>query len=276
MKNPALLLLSSLLVPVVAIHPLDSFGLIDWVTAKEGGYFNAKQELRLENPYDPTSRVTLVAKTPIKEGEILSTIPWNLIITAADDDVDEISGELNCDTIRQLAAEMALGEGSEYGPYIQYLNSLGPNQIPSSWSMDGKELFVDILGGEEQELPPGSAVSLLDDDWHDMCRGGVDGDVAAALVFQRALDDTFMIPIFDWYTHRNGDYYNVKSELKPGLHFQIVARRPIEAGETIHNSYDLCDDCNDDAVESGYGTPGTRPIPSLLSSFLYCVVSIVQ
>jgi hypothetical protein len=30
----------------------------------------------------------------------------------------------------------------------------------------------------------------------------------------------------------------------------------IEAGEQIHNSYDLCDECDKSAVKSGYGTAG--------------------
>jgi hypothetical protein len=249
------------------INGTDAFGIIDWIREQPGGIFNPRQELRLQDPTDPTSRWMLYATDSIEQGEILSKIPWPSILmppqTDDDDDGDDalfdFTGDLNCDTARYLQQELGLGNDSKFGPFIQYLNALpdGQPQIPSAWSKEGKEVLVELLGGFDPSLPPGEPVQMLDEDWYLNCEGTDDGVVAASLILQRGLYDTFMVPTYDWYTHRNGDFFNIQTEMVAGEYFAITARRPIQAGEPLHNSYDLCDECNEEAVDSGYGTPGT-------------------
>jgi hypothetical protein len=245
----------------------DAFGIIDWIRDQPGGggVFNPKQELRLQDPKDPTSRWMLFATDSIEKGEILSKIPWNSIIMPQTDDFDPLenedmyTGDLNCDTTRLLEQELGLGEGSKFGPFIQYLKALpeGQPQIPSAWSKEGKEVLVELLGGLDPDLPPGEPVEMLKEDWLLNCEGSQEGAIAASLILQRGLYDTYMVPTYDWYTHRNGDFYNIQTNLVEGEYLEIKARRPIQAGEPLHNSYDMCDQCNEDAVDQGYGTPGT-------------------
>jgi hypothetical protein len=137
---------------------------------------------------------------------------------------------------------------------------LPTSQLPCVYSDIGQALLLEILGGEDQEIPPGSMFDYIEIDWHRGCKVDPNDNFAtnaAALVMQRSMGDNLMVPIYDWYTHRNGKYFNTKNEIVLGEYFHVLARRTIEAGEQIHNSYDLCDECDESAVEQGYGTPGT-------------------
>ena len=233
----------------------DVFGIIDWVNNHERGYFNPKQELRLEDPQDPDSRWMLFAKEPIEEGEILSTVPWEYIIAPYDYGMD-ISGDLNCETVNTLHEEMNQEHKPELSPYMEYLRNLPEGQIPSLWSEDGKDIIIELLGGREQEIPPRDIVTILEYEWLDSCNGDQEKAKTASIVMQRGVYKAFMVPTSDWYTHRNGNYYNIKTDLIDKENFQVRARRPIKAGEPLHDSLDLCDQCNEDMVDSGYGTPG--------------------
>lgn len=247
--------------PSLLVNGTDAFGVVDWIRAHPGGYFHPKQELRLQNADDPSSRWMLFATDDIPEGEVLSKIPWDLLIGPQDSagvTEEDLTGSLSCDAARHLAQKLQAGSDSEYAPFLQYLNTIPPlqTQIPGAWSAEGKEVLVELLGGLDPTLPPGEPVHLLDEDWYRNCKGDIDGAQAATLLIQRGLFDTFMVPTYDWYTHRNGDYYNIRTEWKFGEYVQVSARRPIQKGEPLHNSYDMCDFCDEDAVENGYGTPG--------------------
>jgi SET domain len=232
---------------------VNDFGLLHWLISN-GGEFNTKQELR----YDEASHLAIFAKEPIEEGEVLAKIPMELFLgpESVDDEVDD-NDDFFCILVTIVAEEMERGADSFYAPYVQYLYFLlesGPT-IPSAWSKLGKALLMEMLGGDEQSVPPGAAVTLLDDAWFDECKGTAELESVAGLVKQKS-DGDFMIPIFDLYTHRNGKYYNVKTKYENGNFVQVSARRSISAGEQLHNSFDLCDDCNLELVEMGYGTPG--------------------
>jgi hypothetical protein len=235
-------------------------GIVEWLNSFEGGYFNPKQEIRRENPDDPNSIVGIFAKEAIEENELLSQIPWDALISAdgAEEDGDDEDGSLHCGTVRNTAREMKLGEKSKYAPYVSHLLSQREGQIPSAWSEAGKALLVDILGGEgdSQTLPPQDPFSWLDEDWYESCHGDVNDSVAAQaamLVVSRA-DDDLMVPVYDMYNHRNGEWYNTKTSTIEEKHSQVRARRTIEAGEQLYNSYNFCDEC--DLRSDNYGTPG--------------------
>ena len=249
--------------PFLGGNGTDPFGIIDWIRGQPGGIFNPKQELRLQDGMDRSSRWMLYATDAIEEGEILSKIPWQSILMPQEvefDPLEDITGDLNCDTTRYLIEQMRLDNTSTFAPYIRYLKALpeGQPQIPSAWSEKGKQVLVELLGGLDPVLPPGEPIQKLDDDWYLNCEGTDEGIVAASLIFQRGLYDTYLVPTLDWYTHRNGNFYNIQTEFENGDYIALKARRPIQAGEPLHNSYDMCDECNEEALESGYGTAGKR------------------
>lgn len=231
--------------------------LIEWVNKRRNGFFHPKLQVRHRSSDDG---LTIFVKERIEEGEILSQIPWTIIIKSdsniQDEDVPE--GNLDCGLVRNLAKELKLDYKSKYAPYIKYLLSVRNGQIPSGWSEAGKLLIHEILGGANQEIPPGSITSMLDDEWFEACNGDENDATstkAAELVMQRD-DNDLMVPLYDLIEHRNGNYTNTKTNLVEKKYHQTIASRPIEPGEQVYKSYDLCEDCNEDAIELGYGTSG--------------------
>lgn len=247
--------------------------LTKWLDSVEGGTFNNKQEIRPVNEDSDGKGVFygIFAKESIKKGEVLSQIPWDFIITDEESDpslsVNDLEdGVLKCGTARNLAKEMkqvqTLGKyindpnsASRYGPYIQYLLDQPRGVIPSDWSEKGKQMFQETLGGRRQTVPPNYAATWLDEDWYEDCNGDPKDELSAAaamLVVSRA-DDDLLVPVYDMYNHRNGKYYNTHMKVVRGEHYQVTARRDIEAGEQIYNSYNMCDNCG--GRQDGYGTP---------------------
>jgi hypothetical protein len=253
-------------ISLVSSSDIVDHGLVEWLNSLEGGYFNPKQEIRREdpnpNPNDANSMVGIFAKELIEEGELLNQVPWHAIITAqgGENEVEDDESVLSCGTARNVAKEMRLGpEGSKYGPYIGYLLTQPEGQIPSAWSKEGQILLLDVLGGKaDTQLPPIDATSWLEEDWYRSCHGDSNDPFAAhaaMLVVQRA-DDEFMVPIYDLYNHRNGDYFNTRLTINYGVNHLMRASRTIQPGEQLHNSYNMCDECG--GRSEGYGTPGIR------------------
>jgi hypothetical protein len=52
-----------------------------------------------------------------------------------------------------------------------------------------------------------------------------------------------LIPIYDLINHRNGDWFNTDPSFVQGEYYQLVAVRPIKAGEQLQNSYNQCPWC---------------------------------
>ena len=199
---------------------------------------------------DPSTPLGVYAKRPIKEGEVIARIPWQTIITS--DDPDE-EGQMCCGLVRAIAREMRLGDRSEYAPYAVYLNSEPDGQIPSSWSEAGKKLLVDIL---QDQMYPDYPVEWITKDWYERCGGDPRDKIsakAAMLVVQRS-DDEIMIPGYDAYNHRNGNWTNAAQEIVQKKYHETTALRDIEVGEEILISYDKCEEC--DGRHFGYGTGG--------------------
>ena len=163
------------------------FGLADWVNSLKGGYFNRKQEIRREDdPSDPhKSIVGVFARERIEDGELLNRVPWEAIIMPEDDyepvdDELEEEAELSCAAARKLAKEMRLGKDSRYAPYILYLLNQPHGQIPSSWSAEGRQLLQTVLGGtpNNPRIPPNSAMSWMEEDWFVSCSGDKEDELA--------------------------------------------------------------------------------------------------
>lgn len=253
--------------------------LKEWSSLQENGHFSAKQEIRNEVRTDPLSQIGIFATEQIEEGEVLSRIPWTIIIDSAEDDDendwDDEDEELaspnhSCSTFRKLLQEIKLGSNSKYMPYIDYLLAR-KQRLPVSQSKNGKKLFAEILGIQDetdysfkqpQHLPLMDELipRFLDYEWRTVC-GSEDYDkeledeevlITAATLLTQFAHNELLIPTYDFYTHRNGDWLNTEVQAVYGEYYQIVARRTIEKGEQIHGSYNDCDDCSE---RDDYGTP---------------------
>eukprot|EP00934_Nitzschia_sp_Nitz4_P001216 Nitzschia sp. Nitz4//scaffold98_size77359//36815//46705//NITZ4_005549-RA/size77359-processed-gene-0.17-mRNA-1//1//CDS//3329560760//1216//frame0 len=236
------------------------FGLVDWLN-KNGGYFSAKQEIRREDPNDPNSMIGVFAKETIAAGELLNQVPWSLVLDDSgyvpkNEELEEQTS-LFCGTVHNLAREMRLGEESKWKPYVLYLLNQPTGQLPSAWSKEGRQWLLHAMGGapDSPDIPPAHIDQALDSDWYHFCKGDRNDEMAAQaamLVVQRG-DDECMIPVYDMYNHRNGKYYNTRHDADKGVVHRLYASRTIEAGEQIHNSYNLCHGCG--GRWSDYGTP---------------------
>jgi spermidine synthase len=65
-------------------------------------------------------------------------------------------------------------------------------------------------------------------------------------------EDCVMIPAFDMYSHRNGEWFNTQTDTEVEVNHVTKATRVIEAGEQIYVSYNQCEEC--EGRDFGYGT----------------------
>eukprot|EP00978_Attheya_sp_CCMP212_P018930 scaffold52341_cov51-Attheya_sp.AAC.1 len=220
--------------------------LIEWIKSQSGAFINNKQEFRLQDPLDPTSGTGIFAVERIEKGEILCKIPENLMIQP-DNDYDHNDFNVpNCGTVWALIHEIELGDESRFAPYVRYLLTRPRGQIPETWSDAGYATLREIYSGEDPD-------HWLDTDfmetWHEECEQGGSKDNPlfnhmAMQVVQRS-EDELMIPFYDMYNHRNGYWLNTRQTFPDDNDsLEISARRTIEAGEQIYNSYNMCDECN--------------------------------
>jgi hypothetical protein len=232
-------------------HLQEAREIFNWVSGSTDGFVTPKQDLRRADPEDINSPLGVYAIKRIEKGEVVVRIPWDTIIKS-DDPTEE--GQLCCGTVRSVAREMRLGNASKYAPYAMYLNNEPDDQIPSAWSNAAQDLFLEVLGNNN--IPPEDPISWLTDDWRRRCNGNLDDKIAAKaalLVVQRA-DDAIMIPAYDAYNHRNGNWTNTKTIIEEGRYHETTATRTIEEGEQIMISYNMCEECP--GRRHGYGTAG--------------------
>jgi SET domain len=252
----AVLLLGSLTVLIRADetvsdpHREGAQAIFDWVAASKGSFVNPKQEIRRAVPGDLSTPLIVAAKERIEAGEIVVRVPWDNLIKPDNPDDD---GQLPCSTATALAREMKLGKDSKYAPYVEYLNGESDTQIPSTWSKPAQKLFLQVLG--KNEIPPNRATNWLSKHWYKKCGGDPEDKIstkAALMVIQRS-DDEIMIPAYDSYNHRNGNWTSTDTSIKIGKYHETVATRTIEAGEEIYLSYNLCKHCGGRKLDYGTG-----------------------
>ena len=237
---------------VIDPHLDESKAIFDWVQASEKGYVTKKQEVRRLVPGDANSPLIVVAKERIEHGEKILRLPWQFIIESDD---PEDGGQLPCGTVRNLAREMRLGKDSKYAPYINYLNSERGDQIPSGWSRPAKNLLLDVVGRGDDRIPPKRPTDWIKR-WIKRCNGDPNDTIsikAALLVIQRS-DDQYLLPAYDNYNHRNGNWTNTRTITVDGEYQETVATKTIEPGDEIFISYNLCAECG--GRKRSYGTAG--------------------
>jgi len=219
--------------------------VIQWIQSS-GGIINEKQEIRLQDPLDPASGLGVFAAERIEEGEVLCMIPNDLMVQPEEE--IERTSQFNCETIRVLIdsmERMELGEESKFASYVSYLRTLPRGQLPETWSETGFRALCDIFELEGRSEWNTQITDFLPM-WYKDCEGAKDNPLHEHLAMQVALrsEDDVMIPFYDMYNHRNGDWLNTRQKFDENDDsLEISARRTIEAGEQIYNSYNMCDGC---------------------------------
>lgn len=234
-----------------------SKSLISWFKSNNG-YIHPSLQMRRLDDADPTSIFGVFTESELEEGTLLLSIPDDIIIHSTEDE----PRQLDCGLVRALIEELNKKEQSKYAPYVNYLfdRQLVLGQLlPSGWSDAGKEMLMKALGDEEfslvdatarfnryqkmgleNTLPPAEPISWLEDGWFHECGGERDelSQYAALLVLQRSWDDV-LIPIYDMINHRNGIWFNTRSDengVHEGKFVNVFASRDIYAGEQIYGS----------------------------------------
>eukprot|EP00978_Attheya_sp_CCMP212_P003072 scaffold6251_cov52-Attheya_sp.AAC.10 len=219
--------------------------LIEWIRSHPGGFVNDKLEVRRADIKNPSSGSGMFVSGAIKKGELLYSVPWELIIKPDDYDDDvEYYGDfyntpdLSCETVYSLIDELNLGDKSKFGPYLKYFHDFKTNYLIEHWSETGTDLINYIAGYNMKEE------SSLLEYWYEECDGSDDllHEKAVLYVMTRA-EDYFLIPLFDLANHRNGHmnhaHINKKIEIVGGISADGIATRDIAAGEEIVHSYYL-------------------------------------
>eukprot|EP00537_Pseudo-nitzschia_pungens_P010979 CAMPEP_0172397844 /NCGR_PEP_ID=MMETSP1061-20121228/33322_1 /TAXON_ID=37318 /ORGANISM="Pseudo-nitzschia pungens, Strain cf. pungens" /LENGTH=402 /DNA_ID=CAMNT_0013130169 /DNA_START=114 /DNA_END=1322 /DNA_ORIENTATION=+ len=231
--------------------------IISWVRSK-GGSFSEKLEIRRVDPENPASYLGVFAKERIGAKEDLFHIPRDCFIhifeAAKDTTLEDIQESMEaylynvCTLVHKLKSEMELGEDSDYAPYIAYLKTQKPGQLPAHWSTEGRDILRQIA------YPGSSIVDWIDRDYVE--KKCIDNDPferhMVEMTIQRCFD-TALIPIWDMVNHDNGRVNTENNSMHDLDGIKVLAKRNLEAGEEIFASYDLCVDCSD--IDEDWGTP---------------------
>ena len=234
----AMILASTTVMAADDPHLEEARAIFEWVAGVEGGFVSPKQDIRRMVPGDVNTPLIVYAKETIMPGEVVMRVPWDTLIGS--DDPDD-GGQLPCGTVRNLAKEMKLGNDSEYAPYVNYLLSEADDQIPSAWTKPAQKLLNDVLGSK---IPPNKPTDWVRR-WVSRCDGDVNDKIAvkaALLIIQRS-DDAILIPAYDAYNHRNGNWTNTRTIEVEGTHHETTTVKKIEQGEEIYITYNFCEEC---------------------------------
>merc|ERR1712113_28904 len=152
---------------------------------------------------------------------------------------------------------MDKGNESEYAPYLNYLREQRHGQLPSDWSIAGKNLLSVVLGiGKDRQLLPPYFPFGYVDSFRTDCGGRNEDEINAFLmVIQRGWDE-LLVPVYDMMSHRNGKWLNTKDDYVKDAYetnnfVKVRAKRDIQAGEEIYMSYNFCNDCGNRAYYYG-------------------------
>lgn len=227
--------------------------VIQWIRSKPGGFVSDSVEVRRLDPADDASPLGVFAKADLEAKEMIMEVPRECYIHVFDDARKDETMEALYDNLCLLAGktakEMKLGDESEYGPYVKYLNRQSRNQIPAVWSKEAKDMLRDLLPEESD------GVDWITDNFQ-RCPGVNLNDPfdehVIALTKQRSFDSA-MIPFYDMVNHDNGQINTENTSLSTDNGIKVRASKPIKKGEEIFASYDKCLDCSE--TSNYWGTP---------------------
>eukprot|EP00550_Attheya_septentrionalis_P012573 CAMPEP_0198303786 /NCGR_PEP_ID=MMETSP1449-20131203/57068_1 /TAXON_ID=420275 /ORGANISM="Attheya septentrionalis, Strain CCMP2084" /LENGTH=115 /DNA_ID=CAMNT_0044006293 /DNA_START=378 /DNA_END=722 /DNA_ORIENTATION=- len=108
--------------------------LIEWIRSHPDGFVSDKLEIRVADPNNPASGSGMFVNGPIKEGELLYSLPWDLLIKADDAPADGyLRKEMSCGLVRSLLRELRLGDESTFVPYLKYFQSFDESGLVENW-----------------------------------------------------------------------------------------------------------------------------------------------
>ena len=194
----------------------------------------------------------LFASQSIPKGEIISTVPLNLTISAAQseysDDEDDYDTEM-CHLLHNVHSSIIKNDAIQT-PYERHLTSRTNHHIPSNWSPQAKRMLKQLVGP--------STAPLFGFEFHDgkeliqIC-GGFDENMATDSKFADATSLTYtrseglegraLVPFMDLINHANGKRSNTDANHVLGEKFEFIATRAIEKGEQLNYSYNRCSYC---------------------------------
>ena len=123
-------------------------------------------------------------------------------------------------------------------------------QIPATWSPAAKNLLRNVVS-QENEI-----VDWIDRNLKTGCISPTDPfeEHVVAIVKQRSFDDT-LVPLWDMFNHANAPHVNTNntSMYDESGYMKVWASQPIQAGEELFESYDMCLDCRN--IRNEWGTP---------------------
>jgi hypothetical protein len=202
----------------------------------------------------------LFASQSIPKGEIISTVPLNLTISAAQseysDDEDDYDTEM-CHLLHNVHSSIIKNDAIQT-PYERHLTSRTNHHIPSNWSPQAKKMLKQLDG-------PATA-QLFGFEFHDLKEriqscGGFDENMAtdskfadaASLTYTRSegVEGIALVPFMDLINHANGKRLNIDANHVLGEKFEFIATRTIEKGEQLNCSYNRCSYCT--CFEQGNG-----------------------
>lgn len=227
----------------------------NWIMS-EGGFVDPRQEIRSLFPDMPQSPKGVFAKERIEKGDLILSVPWKLLIQANTNEQVEPETVLEnwfCGLVENLAAEMKKGDDSAHAPYIRYLNGQTRGQILADYSEEAQNLFQEIVN----PVMPWFQLDIVPSDEGLVSSCGIQDDpiaVHASLLVEQRSEDDLMVPYYDMYNHRNGKWLNTWINQVRGDRFDVTARKTIEAGEEIYNSYNQCNKCPGKAQRFEMGT----------------------
>ena len=194
----------------------------------------------------------LFASQSILKGEIISTVPLNLTISAAQseysDDEDDYDTEM-CHLLHNVHSSIIKNDTIQT-PYERYLTSRTHHHIPSNWSPQAKKMLKQLDG-------PATA-PLFGFEFHDVKEriqtcGGFDENMATDSKFADAASLTYtrseglvgiaLVPFMDIINHANGKKSNTDANHVLGEKFEFIATRAIEKLEQLNYSYNRCSYC---------------------------------
>ncbi|KAL3923820.1 MAG: hypothetical protein SGILL_001424 [Bacillariaceae sp.] len=214
--------------------------VLQWAT-ENGAYISPK----IESRHIVGDLSGIFAKEPMEKGEVVSTIPWHLIIGPP-----KGSPRGFCAGV-EAALAILKKNPAEQNPYEKYLISRPKNFHPLFWSKRGRGVLRKIMG---YDLPPSDEdfdlKNIVKDYECDQFDGAdVEDDLmqqALMLTLTRTEGEKFdhLVPFNDLINHAATDEeYTADPKFEIGTHYQIVARRDLNADEEIRNSYNKCEWC---------------------------------
>ncbi len=125
--------------------------LFGWVE-QNGGYIHPS--LELSTGRNPSLNIRgLFSATFIPEGEVLVSLPQDVLLCAfPDDDTTNWGDETQCHLIYKLVEELKKGEQSRYWPYLSSMDD-HEIDIPAVWSHEERQLLSEIMRMNKTKKP---------------------------------------------------------------------------------------------------------------------------